>query len=347
MNELLSTEFRQSIEKSLDSLQKGIATFEQLNDVTNLSLVSSNLGRLTRLQAHIAYKELDDCMKLSICGELYSLATAYYQKALGLLESKRRNPALWEVITWELSTSSYTIAKLYFETKSDEGETREKTISYLQTALKNCVLDTNSARYEEFYQRTGDVHFMLGFSHEGLLAMPMDSEKKRKSLIHLTFFHYDKALSVYEASNRLYEFANVAVFELDFLQSLLTEPGSVNMKLKYLANVKALLEQFVRVLENRAKVDCVEDARVGPVLLKVEEKLKNFFMALIKCLNSGNSTVKSKETKLAPLKKMFAYLLRSNSHQMTSAVIGNELTVILMESFKKILLDLINSDLLN
>lgn len=358
----------------MEILQKAIVTFEQLNDVTNLSLVCSNIGRLYRLQAHVALKELDEFMRLSICAEFYSLATMNYQKGLSLLESKKRNPTLWDVITWELSTASYTIAKLFFEAKSSEAgggeerETREKTISYLQTALKNCDLDLHSARYEDFYQRTGDVHFMLGFSHEALLAMPVETEKKKKSLVYLTFFHYDKSLLVYETSNRFYEFVNVAIFEVDFLTGAVNETATtMNQKWKYLGNVKELIGQFVRVLEalqrdeteregdrkeqandekdkqDERKVDCEveEDERLLPVLLKLEDKVKAYLMAMIKCVNG--SSIKSKEAKLAPLKKMFSYLLRN----VNAEIRVQELVKVLLTNFGKVHGDLISLELGN
>lgn len=331
-------------------LQKGIATFEKLNDVTNLSYVCSNLGRLYRLQAHIALKELDDLLKLSICAEFYSLALSHYQKALRLLESKKQNPTLWDVITWELSTASYTIAKLYFEAKAEEKETREKIIVYLQAALKNCDLDVHGAKYEEFYQRTGDIHFMLGFSHESMLSMPVENEKKRKSLVYLTFFHFEKAIGIYTTSGRFYEFVNVAIFEMDFVLGLTNGPGSFSGKLKYMANVGDLIAQSVRVLATQQKMleegadgeDNVEDLRMVPVLSKLEEKVKNYFMALIKCLNA--STVKNKDPKLVPLKKMFSYMLRNVSSSSSLSVL--EMTTILFESLRRVHIDLQASDLL-
>lgn len=344
-NAKLSKEHRQSIDKSLKFLQKAIATFEKLNDVTNLSLVCSNLGRLYRLQAHVALKELNDFLKLSVCSEFYALASAHYQKGLSLLESKKRNPTLWDVITWELSTATYTIGKLYFEAKADEKETRERIIAYLQVALKNCDLDVHGAKYEDFFQRTGDIHFMLGFSHEALLAMPVEGEKKRKSLIYLTFFHFDKALVIYAGSGRLYEFVNVSIFEMEFILSLIHETtgATLNVKMKYLCNVAELLAQFVRMQkwfgdcdEERSRITAAgeEDHRLGPVLLKLEEKMKTFFMTMIKCINS--STIKSKDAKLAPIKKMFSYLLRNASAEQSV----RELSVILLENFQRVLLDL-------
>lgn len=346
-NGKLGKEYRLSIDKSLDCLQKGIATFEKLNDVTNLSLVCSNLGRLYRLQAHIALKELDDMLKLSICSEFYALASSHYQKALALLESKKRNPTLWDVITWELSTASYTIAKLYFEAKTEEKETREKIISYLQVALRNCDLDVHGAKYEDFFQRTGDVHFMLGFSHEALLGMPVESDKKRKSLVYLTFFHFDKALGIYAASGRFYEFFNVAIFYVDFLLRFINEPGvSLSVRMKYVANISELIGQFVKVLETQQKQQeedgdtVVEDERLVPVLLKLEEKMKSYFMAMIKAING--SSVKMKDAKLAPFKKMFSYLLRTASSNITV----KELSAILLVNLRKVHQELLSSDLL-
>lgn len=342
-DEKLAKEYWLSINKSLDCLRNGITTFERLNDVTNLSLVCSNLGRLYRLQAHISLKESNMIMKFPICAEFYALASSHYQKALTLLESKKRNPTLWDVITWELSSASYQFAKLYFEANPEETdrETREKIIAYLQAALKNCDLDVHGARYEEFLQRTSDIHFMLGFSHVMLLPSCVKGEKKWKSYVYLAFFHFGKSL----ASGRFYDLFNVAIFEVEFLLSLIDDKKtSLNTKLKYLANLAEMMAQCVRGLQLEAEEErdgspvVVEDERVVPVLLRFEEKLKAFLMALIKCINS--SAIKSKEAKLAPVKKMFSYLLR-NANASLSA---RELSAVLLESFQRVHQDLISAD---
>lgn len=308
--------------------------------MTNLSLVCSNLGRLYRLQAHISLKESNMIMKFPICAEFYALASSHYQKALTLLESKKRNPTLWDVITWELSSASYQFAKLFFEANPEETdrETREKIIAYLQAALKNCDLDVHGAKYDEFLQRTSDIHFMLAFSH--VMLLPGCEEKKRKSYVYLAFFHFGKSLAV---SGRFHDLFNVASFEMTFLLSLIEDKKtSLNTKLKYLTNLAEMMAQCVRGLQLQSEEEeeegVVDDERVVPVLLKFEEKLKTFLMTLIKCING--SAIKSKEAKLAPMKKMFSYLLRN-----AKATLGvRELSAILLESFQRVHQDLISAD---
>lgn len=42
----------------------------------------------------------------------YNKALASYQKAVQVLGSRKTNPAIWDTVTWDLSTTLYTMATL-------------------------------------------------------------------------------------------------------------------------------------------------------------------------------------------------------------------------------------------
>lgn len=44
--------------------------------------------------------------------QIYENAFHHYNRALGILGSKKDNPELWDILTWELSTSTFTWAQL-------------------------------------------------------------------------------------------------------------------------------------------------------------------------------------------------------------------------------------------
>lgn len=47
--------------------------------------------------------------------QIYENAFLHYNRALGILGSKKDNPELWDILTWELSTSTYTWAQLMMD----------------------------------------------------------------------------------------------------------------------------------------------------------------------------------------------------------------------------------------
>lgn len=41
----------------------------------------------------------------------YNEAFSYYEKAQDILGSRKSNPELWDLVNWELSTATFTLAK--------------------------------------------------------------------------------------------------------------------------------------------------------------------------------------------------------------------------------------------
>lgn len=61
------------------------------------------------------------CIKQSVClysnydldlkRKFYEGAFTSYQRALGILDTRKHNPELWDLVTWELSTGTFTLAQ--------------------------------------------------------------------------------------------------------------------------------------------------------------------------------------------------------------------------------------------
>lgn len=92
--------------RSLTHLEAGVKAFETVHDEANLALLHSNTGRLMRLCAHMHVKQNTQER------QFYNKALASYQKALQVLGSKKSNPVIWDTITWDLSTTLFTMATL-------------------------------------------------------------------------------------------------------------------------------------------------------------------------------------------------------------------------------------------
>lgn len=101
--------------KSYECFIAGIGIFEEIKDNANLCILLCNMGRFMRFRAHIEGDQ--DFFFKKTC---YENAFSYYQRALTILESKKQNSELWNLVTWELSSGKFTLAKLmqdYFRSK--------------------------------------------------------------------------------------------------------------------------------------------------------------------------------------------------------------------------------------
>lgn len=122
--------------RSYDCLIRGIASFEEINDNANLAILLCNMGRFMRFRAHLEERfvlkisdELSNIIfyvcvllnvfslfanskdKFSFKKKCYEGAFTHYQRALAILDSKKQNPDLWDLVTWELSTGKFTLGK--------------------------------------------------------------------------------------------------------------------------------------------------------------------------------------------------------------------------------------------
>lgn len=318
-NSKLKKEHRKLIENSTLCFKFGFGTFEKFDDVVNHALVASNMGRLYRLQAHVALRELDGFLKLDVCGEFYNLACSFYEKALTSLGSKKMNATLWEMITWELSTATYTISKLFFESKNDSKEGVDKLVGLLQTGLKYCDMDPQNPRCDDYSLRSGEIHFMLAGVHENSLQMPLDNEKKKRSLVHLCLLHYDKSLLVYEKLDRPFELLNVASFKIEFVSVLIQQNTGTGPKLKCLSNLFDVIDILVTFLCRNLDQDTFSkenDPIIRDLLVKIESQIKAVIMNLIKHCQINSKNVKTKENHVSILKKLYARLLRNSKEDI-------------------------------
>jgi hypothetical protein len=109
---------------SLTHLESGIKAFETVHDETNLALLHSNTGRLMRLCAHIHDKQNAQERYF------YNKAVVSYQKALQILGSRKMNQTIWDTVTWDLSTTLYTIATLLQDYPITEHKVSNNLINY-------------------------------------------------------------------------------------------------------------------------------------------------------------------------------------------------------------------------
>lgn len=65
----------------------------------------------------INFKITQKCFSngLAVTKKFYESAFEHYQRARGLLDTRDNNSDLWDLVTWELSTSKFTLAQQLFD----------------------------------------------------------------------------------------------------------------------------------------------------------------------------------------------------------------------------------------
>lgn len=107
-------------------LTSGISAFEKINDITNLAVLLCNMGRFMRFRAHLEEeKESFDFKK-----RCYESAFTHYQRAMNILESKKRCPDLWDLVNWEMSTGKFTLGKHMLDTYYDRMVSKLHAIGF-------------------------------------------------------------------------------------------------------------------------------------------------------------------------------------------------------------------------
>lgn len=156
----------------------------------------------------------------------YDGAFTSYQRALGVLETRKCNPVLWDLVNWELSTSTFTLAQHIIDNTPAarwmDPDAEQEIIELLLRSLKMCDTETVGERQVLYafrqalvYQRLGEVYARSykrtgGNSNSGgggvvgggrgdvdpMLSIGGSDEKdsvRRKKMLQLCRMYYGKA----------------------------------------------------------------------------------------------------------------------------------------------------------
>lgn len=103
--------------KAESFLNRGLIIFTKVKDQANTALLYSNKGHLHRLLAHASMPDSR--------GELtakerdhYNKAFVNYKKALQVLVERKYCPAIWDLVTWDLSTAYFNMGTIIHENPS-------------------------------------------------------------------------------------------------------------------------------------------------------------------------------------------------------------------------------------
>lgn len=165
---------------SYDCLRRGIEAFTAVKDNVNLAFLYCNMGRFMRLRAHLTMPN-ERCVKeTSISGiflykrhlhstitldtqkTFYNEAFNYYEMAKDCLDTRKANAELWDLVQWELSTATFTLAKQLQDfsaaDKNSLAEASKEVLDLLQKSLKLCDVEHAGARQVLYSFRSGLIH---------------------------------------------------------------------------------------------------------------------------------------------------------------------------------------------
>ncbi|XP_031630879.1 erythroid differentiation-related factor 1 [Contarinia nasturtii] len=218
--------------KSYECFVAGISLFEEIKDDANLCILLCNMGRFMRFRAHI--EDNDNFGFKKIC---YERAFCWYQRGLTILESKKHSPhlsSLWDLLTYELSSGKFTLAKLMqdnFRTKMDEV-TKHEIIETLMGSLKLCDTQACNSRQQIYMIRTGQIYANLAniYAEEYKCA----DNARRKKLINLCNLYYEKSVKVFKNIDAFAEFLEVQINRMEFQNTLFEGSHTASQKCKCL-----------------------------------------------------------------------------------------------------------------
>ncbi|EZA54471.1 Erythroid differentiation-related factor [Ooceraea biroi] len=234
---------------SLTHLESGIKAFETVHDETNLALLHSNTGRLMRLCAHVNDKQNTQER------HYYNKALTSYQKALQVLGSRKTNQAIWDTVTWDLSTTLYTMATLLQDYpiaghKSEEEMERE-VVDILQKALKHCDVDTPGPRQPVYQFRAASIQHRLASLYHHVyreFESDVDNSKKKMSL-QLCKLYYDKATKLLLLLEQSTEYLTVQLERIALAEYQAHSGTTFNSKLKAYQNGLDLVLQCIPIIQ--------------------------------------------------------------------------------------------------
>ncbi|TDG53032.1 hypothetical protein AWZ03_000575 [Drosophila navojoa] len=278
---------------SYECLRRGIAAFTAVKDNVNLAFLYCNMGRFMRLRAHLTMPN-ESNIGLDIQKTFYNEAFDYYEKAKDCLDTRKANPELWDLVHWELSTATFTLAKQLQDysvaDKSSLVEASKEVLDLLQKSLKLCDVEHAGARQVLYSFRSGLIHKRIASFHYAQLRSygVSDASQLPKATLQLCKYHYEKATHILES---LKEVRDLLVVQLEriSLHEFLSEVSShAAQKVKHMQAALDICFQcqliFGHVIDSNSSVNVDDDDEFKAHLTLYESRLQNALKTLIKLL---------------------------------------------------------------
>ncbi|KAL4111775.1 hypothetical protein QTP88_015664 [Uroleucon formosanum] len=337
--ELTPSRLQWLLKQSKHYLSKGIDKFESTEDLINLALLYSNMGRLYR---HVSYYSSQYMVSL---GEFLkdedftNKAVESYMKGLAVLGCRRFNPKLWDMVCWDLSTTIYNMAIQSQDDPSvfsDRIEAEKEVISLLLKALKYCDLENDSSRKLLYEFRAAYIHDRLAsLYHHRLRCLEVDIPKF-KSTLHQCTSHYNRAYEMFYKMDRPLECLEILIKNIALDELQIDSATNSQSKVKFIMSITQTLGKCISILKmlSENSIDeCKEkysddhndsldktdrngdddqdsEMKKKKLLKLLEERLQHILKSMIKLAMAKTSKLTNKTKEL---KTIYGELLRKNA----------------------------------
>lgn len=303
--------YQQLAKKSYDFLMKAVNLFEGVKDSVNLIICNLNMGRFFRLSAHInIFQEVQAAKTLQMQKKMYQESFNSYHRALAILENRKGNPELWDMVTWELSTATFNLAKQMQDCGPADSNTEElerDVLDMLMKALKLCDLETNSLRQVLYCFRAGLIHHRLGSFYHQSLRSAVDDSRKRTTL-QICRLNYEKSANLLESLKEFKDYFQVQMERIALQEYLGEEATNSKQKTKIYQTALSHFMETSNMLQQLADAKAVMDIEELQTLVELFEKR---LQHVLKTLTKITMSSKKADQKAEIYKKMFACTLRS------------------------------------
>uniref|UniRef100_A0A1B0D9L3 Uncharacterized protein n=1 Tax=Phlebotomus papatasi TaxID=29031 RepID=A0A1B0D9L3_PHLPP len=305
--ENLQESYLQLMARAHTYLTRSIGKFEEVDDCVNLALIYCNMGRYNRQMADMLSLPLQsDAKKIEVVYQkYYNEAFSCYNRALGMLKERKSNPQIWDILYWELSTATFILAQQMQDSWDEKCERYQEIMDLLHRSLKLCQTHSDVDRAKGYAYRTGQINTRFGMVCGNMVRYQSAEcdEKKRKNMVQLCRFYYDKAVSIFREGDHLSECIEVLTDLLEFTNSQIDFGGRVKIlhfTMNVMKQIKEILEIYSGPEEN---------------LKSLEIQCQNVFKNLVKVtISATNRSGREKEGSvelLNVLKKMYSASLKS------------------------------------
>lgn len=320
--------YQQLAKKSYDFLMKAVNLFEGAKDNVNLIICNLNLGRFFRLSAHInIFHEIQVTKTLQMQKKMYQESFNSYHRALAILENRKSNPELWDMVNWELSTATFNLAKQMQDYSTADGNVEDlerDVLEMLMKALKLCDLETNSSRQVLYCFRAGLIYHRLGsFYHQTLRSTSDDN--KRRTTLQLCRLNYEKSSNLLESLNEFKDYFQVQLERIALQEYLAEESTNTQQKIKNYQLGLNLITDTSKMLNQLLHAKTIIDFEE---ILSSMELLEKRLQHILKTLTKLSLTVKKSENKAELYKKMFACTLRTAQKMELQQLVGHLIAVL-------------------
>lgn len=325
--------------KCYDAFNKGIALFDEVKDTTNLILMLTNMGRFFRLRSHMPMPG-ETANDANIIRKFYNEAFSNYQRALGIVGSRKNNPELWELISWELSGATFNYAKTLqdfglLDNRLSTEEIEQSVVEALQKALRLCHTEIGSDKQVLYTFRAGLIHHRLGSLYHNFWLRRDNDEVKKKTYLTLCRMHYEKSANIFIGLFETREFLEVQLKRVSVTEQLSEGSANATMKIKHLLASMDLFYESHPIIQKLSELSQDSSSQsTSEDLLKMltlfEQRLQICLRTLAK-IYSNMTNKKGAEKNVSLYKSMFGMTLRSPGKELSVKELATHLNQVLVK----------------